>query len=409
MSSLPQVRHRIAVAMSAATLLLTLSAAHAHERTTSYSTWDIRGLTATVSLRLTLLDASRFPWFSAAGSSHQLEQYATQHLVLSAGGIPCAVETPPRRLDSPPERLVFEWQVSCAAPGALAMRSDLLFDVAPTHLHFSRVSLDGTTRGEHVFSEAQRTWQLSTAPGSRAGRDLGTSFVEYVLLGVGHILTGYDHLAFLLVLLLLGRGLGEIAKIVTGFTIGHSVTLALASLGAVHPARGAVDSLIGLSIALVAAEDLWLLARQPGVVPWLISAVLGVLAVAARASYGAVPAVTLSGLALFTLCYFQLLRCVNRPRRLRWGVAFLFGLVHGFGFASVLVEAELPANRLAQALLGFNLGVEAGQVAVILLVWPLAFALARAIDMRTRALTLEVTSAAVLALGVFWFVVRAYG
>lgn len=402
-------RHCVAIlTLVAAAVLVTHLPAHAHDRTTSYSTWDIRGLTAKVSLRMTLLDASRFPWFSA-GSDRQLAQYVAQHLVLTVSGTACAVAAPPLRLDAPAERLVFEWQVTCAASGQLALRSDLLLDVAPTHLHFSRVSLDGNALGEHVFSEAERTWQLSTQPGVAAGGTLGTSFAEYVGLGIGHILTGYDHLAFLLVLLLIDRRMLNVAKVVTGFTIGHSITLALASLGIVHPARGAVDSVIGLSIALVAAEDLWLMAQQPALVPWAMGAILTGLAIAAGAGHGVVPAVTLGGLTLFTLCYFLLLRGVQRPGRLRWTVAFLFGLVHGFGFASVLVEAELPAQRLTQALLGFNLGVEAGQIAVVLLLWPLARFLARSVTVRSRALALEVTSAAVLALGVFWFVARAYG
>jgi hypothetical protein len=401
-------RFIVVTALAGTALLFGLGSARAHDRTTSYSTWEIRGLTAKVSLRMTLLDATRFPWFSI-GNDRPLAQYIAQHLVLARGGTPCAVAAPPLRLDAPPERLVFEWQVTCTGSGALSLRSDLLLDVAPTHLHFARVSLDGSALGEHVFSEAERTWTLSSEAGVAAGDALGTSFTEYVGLGIGHILSGYDHLAFLLALLLIDRRMANIAKVVTGFTIGHSITLALASLGVVHPARGAVDAVIGLSIALVAAEDLWLVARQPQLVPWVMGIVMTGLAIAASLGRGLVPFVTLCGLTLFTLCYLQLLRRVQRPWRLRWTVAFLFGLVHGFGFAGVLVEAELPAQRLTQALLGFNLGVEIGQIAVVLLVWPLTLLLVRGVTVRSRALALEVTSAAVLALGVFWFVVRAYG
>jgi hypothetical protein len=389
-------------------LLCTLAQAGAHERTTSFSTWDIQGQTATITLRLSLLDASRFPWFTAPDSSRRLDQYVTQHLALAAAGTPCPLSKPVRRLPAPPERLLFEWRVACAASGAFAIRSDLLLDVAPTHLHFSRVSVDGRGLGEHVFSETQRSWQLS-ATGSAAGRRLGTSFLEYVTAGLGHILTGSDHLAFLLVLLLLTTRLADVAQIVTGFTIGHSITLALAGLAAVHPARGAVGSLIGLSIVLIAAEDLWFMSRRPAIVPWLLSGILATLAVAAYLHPGTVPAVALGGLALFTLCYLELVRPVRRPWRVRWRIAFLFGLVHGFGFAGVLVEADLPADRLAQALLGFNLGVELGQIGIVLLVWPLALILARQATERTRLLSLEVAGAAALAVGVFWFVTRTYG
>src|SRR5262249_13843416 len=100
---------------------------------------------------------------------------------------------------------------------------------------------------------------------------------------------------------------------------------------------------------------------------------------------------------------------VRHPLRLRWAIAFLFGLVHGLAFASVLVEAELPAGRLAHALLGFNLGVEAGQLAVVAVAWPLGAAIMRQLRAHHRILAVELTTAAMLALGSFWFITRAYG
>src|SRR5262249_30719114 len=153
------------------------------------------------------------------------------------------------------------------------------------------------------------------------------------------------HLAFLLALLLVEASLWEVAKVVTGFTVGHSITLALAILGVLRPETSAIEALIGLSIALVAGENLWLLAGRPGGVPWAIGGVLLALAAGAAIGVGGVPALTLAGLALFTLCYFHLLERVSYPARLRWAVAFLFGLIHGFGFAGVLIEAHLPPAR----------------------------------------------------------------
>ncbi|HLY37909.1 MAG TPA: HupE/UreJ family protein, partial [Candidatus Binatia bacterium] len=127
-------------------------------------------------------------------------------------------------------------------------------------------------------------------------------------------------------------------------------------------------------------------------------------ALAAARGIGCVPAAALGGLALFAACYFSLLRRVRRPLALRWGVAFLFGLVHGFGFAGVLADAGLDTARLARALLGFNGGVELGQLAAVVLVWPLLHAAAR-----RRLAAAEIGSAAIAGLGVFWFVSRAYG
>jgi hypothetical protein len=125
--------------------------------------------------------------------------------------------------------------------------------------------------------------------------------------------------------------------------------------------------------------------------------------------YGAVPATALVGLALFTACHFGLMRISARPQRLRAAVAFGFGLVHGFGFAGVLAEITDDPSRLVRALLGFNVGVELGQLAVLALVWPLLLVAARVAEGRPHRLIAEVGSAAICGLGTFWFLVRAFG
>lgn len=152
-----------AAAWTVALLVVWLAAASpavGHDRTTSYSTWDIRGRTARVTARLTLLDASRFPWFAAADAEAMLRRYVGQHLVLLADHQPCAVVAEPQSLAAPPGRLLYEWSVSCPPAGALSIRSDLLLEIAPSHLHFARVTRDGAALDEHLFSEANRTWSL---------------------------------------------------------------------------------------------------------------------------------------------------------------------------------------------------------------------------------------------------------
>ena len=175
---------------------------------------------------------------------------------------------------------------------------------------------------------------------------------SFVLLGVEHILTGYDHLLFLLGLLLLGGSLGGLVKTVTAFTVAHSVTLALAVLDlVVLPAR-LVESAIALSVAYVATENLW---RR------------------------------------------------ERALRGRWRLTFAFGLVHGLGFASILREVGLGAS-LPLSLAAFNLGVEAGQLAVVV---PLVLGV-RVLAGRAWAEPVRLgLSAGVAAAGVLWFVQRA--
>jgi len=383
-------------------LVLVAARAGAHDRTTSTSSWDIRGRGALVTVGLAALDVSRFPWATGADRDAALGAYLARHLELVAGETPCVVAAGPRALAAPPGRVLYEWRLDCPPGGTLAVRSEVLLEVAPGHLHFARVRRDGAAPVERVLSERERSWVLDAGSGAPAS----ASVASYVKLGVEHILGGADHVAFLVALLLLGGGLADVARLVTGFTVGHSLTLGMAVLGWVQPDRAAVEALIGLSIALVATENVWLAGERTFVLPSMVVVTLGALAISAATGWGRVPAATLAGVALFVLCYFGLLRRVSRPGALRWGVAFLFGLVHGFGFAAVLVEARLVAERLVPALFGFNAGVELGQLGVVALIWPVMHAIqARG---RLRHAILEAGSAVVLALGVFWFVSRAY-
>jgi len=251
------------------------------------------------------------------------------------------------------------------------------------------------------LTEGDRVWTLAQA----AAPARGSSFVDYVALGVEHIRTGYDHLAFVLALVLLAGSLAEVATIVSAFTLAHSVTLAAAVLGVVRPPPAAVEALIGFSIALVAFENAWLLAGRDRASALVASASLVVIALVMP---GAVGPVTLLGLALFTACHLGLLAQSERPARLRALVAFAFGLIHGFAFAGVLAEMHLPRARLVPALVGFNVGVELGQLAIVTVAWTALLAVERVAPGGRRRVA-EVGSAAVCGLGLYWFVTRTLG
>jgi hypothetical protein len=155
-------------------------------------------------------------------------------------------------------------------------------------------------------------------PGTGAGAPLGTVLRRYGGLGVEHILTGIDHLAFVLGLLLLVRGWWLLVETISAFTLAHTLTLALAVLGVVRLPPAPVEAMIALSIVLVAVEAM----RPPDAEPTL-------------------------------------------AHRAPWLVAFLFGLMHGLGFAGALANLGLPPDHLPAALLAFNGGVEVGQLAFV--------------------------------------------
>jgi hydrogenase/urease accessory protein HupE len=194
--------------------------------------------------------------------------------------------------------------------------------------------------------------------------DNGSIALQYLTLGVEHILLGIDHLLFVLGLLLIVRGAGRLVKTITAFTVAHSITLVLATLGWVHIPGPPVEAVIALSIVFVAREALQRREGAPGL-----------------------------------------------TERQPWLVAFAFGLLHGFGFAGALSEVGLPRDEIPAALLFFNLGVEAGQLIFVLAVCG-ALALAKRLGnarppaVAAPAWPRRVVPYAIGGLAMFWVIER---
>jgi hypothetical protein len=244
--------------------------------------------------------------------------------------------------ETPAESLTLLVDFACAVGGRELLVRDDLFDVLGADYHtLARIEAPDRVR---QFAFTPETRESRVLPG-------GTGVASFVRLGIEHILTGWDHLLFLLVLLLRGGGWLSLVKIITAFTVAHSVTLALAVLEVVALPDRLVEAVIALSIAAVAAENLFL---RP---------------------------------------------VVSR----RWLVSFAFGLVHGFGFSSVLRDIGLPTQGLVLSLLGFNAGVELGQALVVAVALP-ALALLR--STRWEARVTRGASLATLLVGAVLFVER---
>jgi hypothetical protein len=399
-------------------LVLVASPARAHTRSQSFSTWDVRAGDVAGVFQVSAVEATRLA--AAAGAAADLGALLRAHLAatvtLARGGAPCAASAPPRSLAARQGALRVELRFACAPGGPLALRDGAFFDLASSHVHTARLRIDDAPAFELLFTDARREQSVEVPAGAAPTEASapGAAFASYVVLGVQHIAAGADHVAFLVALLLLCRRLRDVAWLVTGFTLGHSLTLSLAVLGVVRPNVPVVEALIGFTIALVAAENVAVRAR--GGRHALAAAAAAVLLALAlvRAGFGVgLPVATSAGLALFAFAYLPLAADEAEARRTRPVVTLLFGLVHGFGFASVLLEVGLPAGRIASALFGFNLGVELGQLAIVALLWAGGLALAPRRgdggDARAPRVVLDALSALLCGLGLFWFVERALG
>lgn len=195
-----------------------------------------------------------------------------------------------------------------------------------------------------VQDEPRYTFQLGGRPAGEAR--------SFIWLGVEHIFLGYDHILFLIALIVAGSDFKDLLKIVTAFTVAHSLTLALAALELVVLPTRLVEAVIAASIVYVAVENF-----------------------------------------------------LRQEKGSRWRLTFFFGLVHGFGFANVLRDLELPTDGLVLSLVSFNVGVELGQVAILVLLFPFSLWLSRQ-EFQYRGI--QVVSSLVLLLGLGWFIERAF-
>jgi hydrogenase/urease accessory protein HupE len=235
--------------------------------------------------------------------------------------------------------------------GHLVIRA-ALFPYDPTHQTFVNIYEDDVLTYQQVLSTSRSTMEYYS--GGRQGAF--AVFRAFTAAGIHHIAIGPDHILFIVGLLLLGGSVLRLLGIVSAFTVGHSVTLSLAVLNIVTPPARIVEPAIALSIVYVGADNL-------------------------LSTTGA--------------------------RDVRAWIALFFGLVHGFGFASVLREIGLPSRALGISLFSFNLGVEIGQAVIVVLVASLLAVLRRRSPMRARQFVTAASVVVTLA-GAYWFVQRIW-
>ncbi len=282
---------------------------------------------------------------------------------------------------------------------------NLFFTEDSTHVHIATINIDDQPYPEKIFTVSSRSWSESSSL-NKEKASAYSSFFDYLEIGVKHILTGLDHIAFLVGILLLNLKRKNLIIVITGFTIGHSITLALGALNYITPASLFVESLIGYSIVVVAIECVASITKQYTIYnryllySWILFILLFSLYGNQKYILG------LLGLGLFSYCYFGLSARFHN-QKLILIVTMLFGLVHGFGFAGNLSSIGLMQDRFIPALVGFNLGVEVGQVFIILSLLVLTYLLKRLINFEVQILRIY-TASGLACLGMYWFVERLF-
>jgi hypothetical protein len=326
--------------------LCAVARAEAHKPSDSYLALDVEGQKIAGQWDIALrdldfaigLDANQdrdITYGEVKAKQGEIAAYALSRLKLESAGMTCPAEATAHLIDhhSDGAYAVLRFTATCpVAPNLLVVSYRLFFDLDLQHRGLLRLSHQGATRaGILSADEPEQAFALAHLSPWDQLRDYGKD-------GIWHIWTGFDHILFLLSLLLpavlvphqvrrwkpaprFHAALLDVVKVVTAFTLAHSITLSLAALGLVSLPSRLVESIIALSVVLAAVNN------------------------------------------IFPVVYGK-----------RWLVAFAFGLIHGFGFASVLTDLGLPQQSLLIALVAFNLGVELGQLAIVSIFLPVAYA-----------------------------------
>lgn len=330
--------------------------------------WDIALRDLDVAIGLDANQDGAIAWGEVKAKHGAIAAYALSRLTLGPSAARCAATLREHLIDhhSDGAYAVLRFTANCpSSPRMLEVNYRLLFDVDPQHRGLLNLSAAGERRAGILSVDApvQRFTLAALSPVEQ--------FMDYLKEGVLHIWTGFDHMLFLLSLLLpavlvrtgkpapawapapgFSVAFWDVFKVVTSFTVAHSITLSLAALGVISLPSRLVESAIAASVVLAALNNV-----RP---------------------------------------------VVNDGR---WIIAFCFGLIHGFGFASVLTELGLPQSSLLQALLAFNLGVELGQLLLVAAFLPIAYA-SRQTRFYSRAMLVG-GSAGVAAIALLWLLERA--
>jgi len=363
-------------ALLAAFLLSFADNALAHKASDSYLTlrvvgpevtgqWDIALRDMDLAVGLDADEDGAITWGEVRNRHAEVAAYAFAHLALAADGNPCPAAVTDHLIDhhSDGAYAVLRFTAHCPrVPASLDVTYRLLFDLDPQHRGLLQLDYAGRVRTA-IFSAESPAQSLILAEPNWLRQ-----FAEYLNYGAWHIWTGFDHILFLLSLLLpavlvrtgvawqpatgFRATLLDVLKVVTAFTIAHSITVTLVALNVISLPSRLVESAIAVSVVLAALNNIYPLVSER-----------------------------------------------------RWILAFAFGLIHGFGFASVLVDLGLPRAALLSALVAFNLGVELGQLSIVALFLPFAWRLRR--SWVYRRVTVYGGSAAVATLALAWLIERA--
>jgi hypothetical protein len=380
--------------------------AFAHTRSVSYSSWLMTNDEIVMTFSAPAREVTKlkeyktlYPDLSASLNKHLLDS-----IILNPEG--SLVKS--KSLITEQGTIAIEQTYKIKANSLLAIEINAFYEVSSNHTHYAtHKTTDGKNRSI-ILNQNNRSFEVIPNSHNLKDESFQAVLLGYINLGFTHILSGFDHLVFLLVLLLLCRSLKELIFTATGFTIGHSLTLFLAASNLLIPNIKIIESLIGLTIVIAAIEAIRLpiieLKRVRMLSIWLF---VSIFLISFFTSY-INNSLLIIGMGVLTISYLRLIEDENASSKYRPLLATIFGIIHGFGFANILNEIGIIKANFLLALFGFNIGVELGQILVLSVLWYIYVHVKKNMKNINFAEIRSLLSSILLAIGLYWFITRSF-
>ena len=362
------------IAKTVIILFFLLSPLNAHYFSESFSKWNVVDNKVEANFSLLTLESTRIfqvenyqkiMFEENLSESDVFKIYLSQHLKVSSEGKNCSLVDEIKELNSQEGSLNLSLNFECPSNKEIKIINNALFNLVQSHIHIARIYIDNNLYTEKALFFNDQSIDLNE---EKENNSFSNSFYKFFSLGLDHILSGYDHLLFILGLLLLVTNLKRLLLVITGFTIGHSLTLSLSVINIIQVKSSLVEALIGYTIMFVGLEYLYKENNDHRVSMIFITTLSLLLLIFGNLINPNFPYFLILGILLFSLGYFYLLKNLNSENNLLSIITIIFGLIHGFGFGGFLLGSKISSENIFSGLLGFNLGVEVGQIIFVLLI-----------------------------------------
>ena len=393
-------------------LFFLLSPLNAHYFSESFSKWNVVDNKVEANFSLLTLESTRIfqvenyqkiMFEENLSETDVFKIYLSQHLKVTSEGKNCSLVDEIKELNSQEGSLNLSLNFECPSNKEIKIINNALFNLVQSHIHIARIYIDNNLYTEKALFFNDQSIDLNE---EKENNSFSNSFYKFFSLGLDHILSGYDHLLFILGLLLLVTNLKRLLLVITGFTIGHSLTLSLSVINIIQVKSSLVEALIGYTIMFVGLEYLYKENKDHRVSMIFITTLSLLLLIFGNLINPNFPYFLILGILLFSLGYFYLLKNLNSENNLLSIITIIFGLIHGFGFGGFLLGSKISSENIFSGLLGFNLGVEVGQIIFVLFILLIYKLLMTLKITKTIEVMKNLSFFAVVFFGFFFFIQR---